>query len=382
MSAAVRPTTAVLQALKVTQTNFLVWVCKFPRDSLQAATDSWVCVRRAARMAAQASGHETWTHIQAQGFFAYWGHAARLPNPQVRPISKALNVRGSSWQLLNVTQTRRARGFWPNCSRFLGLAWQGHRKTWQPITWEGAAQDRTLWKQFTQEYLRGKAITPEFYPILADVDLRGRALSKVGDDFHLLPLRHPPVDPPYATAFIEHPEMTPEDVEYAIRVSTDGSCMRGQGGAAAVLLPPYGDIEADAVVIQQAIPGRCTNIRAELVAACKGLQAIKRLKEYVPLGTFLFMSDSQHVLQLLQGAIRSVVHASDTSSLLLLWEEVSSYTSVKHVRAHQGEPLNELADECAKQAVLLPHTRMIIRRRDYGISYFEDSSITCPVWLW
>ena len=80
MSAAVRPTTAVHQSLKVTQTNFLVWICKFPRDSLQAVTDSWVCVRRAARMAAQATGHETWTHIQTQSFFLL-GSCCQTPQP-------------------------------------------------------------------------------------------------------------------------------------------------------------------------------------------------------------------------------------------------------------------------------------------------------------
>ena len=382
MAAAVRPTTAVLNMLRITQTNFLVWMCRFPKDSLQSAVDGWLCVRRAARMAAQTCGHPPWTYIHAKAFMDYWGHAARLPHPEVRHVTKVLKVRGTSWQIVNMNRVRRARGYWPDCSRLIQLSWTQYRGRWHPLAWEEAARDRALWRKFTAWYLETNSIPQTFYPTLEEVDLRGRALSKMGTEYYLLPMRHPPVDTPYTTAYFEYPPLSPEDTEQSIRVSTDGSCMRGLGGAAAVLLPPYGDVENDVVILQQAVPGRSTNIRAEIVAACKILEAIKRIKQHVKIGTFLFMTDSQHVLQLLQGACRSVAHAPDVSCLMLLWQEVAGYTTFRHVKSHNGDPLNELADQCAKEAVHFDHAGLVIRRRDYSRSYFEMAPGTSPLWLW
>ena len=378
MSAAVRPVAAVSKLLRTTHTNFLLSMLRPVRDPLQGVTDSWIAARRAARMCAQACHQLPWEHIQASAFFSYWGHAARFPYAQARPLTKALEVRSVRWLLVHQGRTRRALGNWPNAARLLTLAWQDHRQPWEPLFWDQVARDRARWGTFTRDWLNSKGLGGTFYPCLEDVDLRGRKLLHSGDLFSLLPLRHPPVEEPYDAAY-EHVPRFQDDTEQAqLRVATDGSSFRGIGGVGVCILPPYGDILQDAVIIQAAVPGRATNIRAEILAATQGLKAVRTLLQLFPQSSFLLQTDSMHVVQTLQSSISTVKHAQDVSQLLLLWQEVRHACLVMHVKAHHGHPLNEVADIAAKQAVLFQHMQVLTRRPDYSCAVFSAPGAELP----
>ena len=256
LSPAVRPTRAVQDYLKKAHTTFLMIIMGFPRDPFQGAVDSWIAKRRASRLAAQQLQHRRWEAEHVKSFFGYWGHAARYDPTAVIPIALLLQVRGPEWLFANHDLTRRLPGRWPDASRLLQLAWEHYMQTqsMSPVcSWIRGAQDRGRWRDFTAHWAKTNDCEGVVYYKTPpeSLDLRGRMLVQNGDFFSLLPIRHVPVEAPYAVSFekISHETerllLSPEASEHLLRVFSDGSEAQQrkddirEGGAAVVLLPPY-----------------------------------------------------------------------------------------------------------------------------------------------
>ena len=107
------------------------------------------------------------------------------------------------------------------------------------------------------------------------------------------------------------------------------------------------------------IAGRCTNIRAELIAAAYALRVCAKLRRDFPGHRIEFQSDSQHVLQILSDAIVTTANLAEVCQLRSAWEPVRDFLRISHVRAHTGEPLNELADSSAKYAATFSHNKVL-----------------------
>ena len=187
---------------------------------------------------------------------------------------------------------------------------------------------------------------------------------QVGDLFTLLPQRHPPVEPPYPASFLQLAgEDEEDDPAHCLVCSCDGSSKREVGGMAVVVVPPYVGLE-EAVIAYGKIPGRCTNIRAEVWAATQALRMIKKLIQFTSLRRFQIQTDSLYVVHLLHDVVTSVANVSDVVELQSLWNEVRAWATVRHVRGHRGDPYNHVADHFAKLAVQHTHTCVVHRTYD------------------
>lgn len=154
------------------------------------------------------------------------------------------------------------------------------------------------------------------------------------------------------------------------------------GGAAVVLLSPYAPIEQATICYFQA-PKPCTNIQAELHAAAQALRMIRQIRRVHSLVPITFHTDSQYVLQILEGSFQGTHHASVTNEIIDLWSELCITVECRHVRAHKGVLLNELADTFAKVATQLRHLRKTFctfDRAHAAITHQLDSSVFVP-WL-
>ena len=91
-------------------------------------------------------------------------------------------------------------------------------------------------------------------------------------------MRHPRVEEPYDASekFVPSPDF--DTNQGTFRVSSDGSSTDYVGGAGITVLPPYGRIPEDLVTISVPIADRCTNIRAELIAAAQALEVCQQLR--------------------------------------------------------------------------------------------------------
>jgi len=136
-----------------------------------------------------------------------------------------------------------------------------------------------------------------------------------------------------------------------VSIYTDGSCLGNPGPGGYGVVIEYGPHRKE-------LSGGyrlTTNNRMELLAAIKGLQALKR-----PCSVVL-TTDSQYLRQGIQQwihkwkqngwrtAARSAVKNAD------LWQQLDHETQRHHiqwnwVKAHQGHPQNERCDELARQA--------------------------------
>ena len=374
-SAAFRPVADVRRLLDVLQTSLLASMLRPAYDGLQDKLHNWVCRRRADRMAAQACSHVRWAIGHAQCFLRYWGHAARYTEFDWRPITKVLRFRDHDWLLQNQT-LRRARGFWPDAIRWIQLQWESVERLGN---WIPQAQNREHWKLFIHDWIQ--ATFPHstgWYPRLEFVELLGRSLLHVGDRFWLLPLRHPPVEEPYEVAYQHVPGPEAEMNQGVFRVSSDGSSSDYVGGAGITVLPPYGRIPDDLVLFSLPIANRCTNIRAELIAAARALQVCARLQQDFPGHAIELHCDSLHVLHVISDAIVTTANLAEVCQLKQNWKRVKDFVIPLHVRAHKGDPLNELADAAAKRAVNMPLGRMLVRSWDFVLSRFVGVSEACP----
>ena len=124
--------------------------------------------------------------------------------------------------------------------------------------------------------------------------------------------------------------------------------------------PPYGRIE-QSIVSYFRISAPCTNIEAELRAACHALHMIEEILRVHPCLPIQLCTDSQYVLQVLNGSFVGTHHASVTNDLICRWSRLCLRVEACHVRAHKGFLLNEIADHFAKQAAQLTHSRKVYR---------------------
>ncbi|CAE6971092.1 unnamed protein product [Symbiodinium sp. KB8] len=222
------------------------------------------------------------------------------------------------------------------------------------------AADRDGWKRFSIDWgQRNEATTTKFYSQPPEeVDLKGCQLVQNGDFFTLLHTRHPPVEEPFATSFVclttaPCEAQTEGNFENVLRVFSDGSApnnRRGQagvGGAAVVMLSPYALVEQATVCYFQ-VPQPCTNIQAELQAAAQALRMIRQIRRAHIRVPITYHTDSQYVLQNLEGSFQGTHYASVTNEVIDLWNELCLTVDCKHVRAHKGILLNEIADSFAK----------------------------------
>ena len=377
LSPCVRPVTMVVNMLLVMQTTLSTSLCGFSPDPFLSIGHNWVSRRRASRMCAQACRHSTWPGILASSFLGYWGHAARLWTYRFSPITVAMGIRDGLWLQSFGLTFRRQLGYWPNCVRFLQLAYETLREPHEPAFWVDKALDKQAWVSFSEAWLSFKALSPsKFYQDLCSVDLHGRCLLQVGDNFKLLPFRHVPVQPPYGTSFEVIPEAEVESDVDCFQVCSDGGCKNKIGALALTILAPYSPLE-DAVVVHARIPDFATNIKAELLAAVQALKHIKILLRYFPSIPFVYMTDSMLVVQVLEELANITCHPSITHELLSLWHQVCRLGKVVHVRGHSGHPQNTLTDKAATEALSFSHTRLVYRKTDFRKVYMIQPH-QCP----
>ena len=386
MSGCFRPVTAVRKMLDRLHTNMLMSICRLKDDVFAGVTGNWVVKRRACRMIAQLVGHATWSGTHAQMFFRYWGHVARRTDGN-NPVHQAISIKSSPWQWTNPAQ-RRTLGSWPNTERFLQLAWTKHRKAAQPFWWVRAAQDRQIWSEFSEEWLADKQLKPDtHYPDIGKVDLQDRMLLQMGEVFTLLPMRHLPVEEPYPSnlQIMQVPEFDAEAETrsmHTVRFVTDGSSRQGVGGWAVVMATPMSEL-SQAIVCYGKLPGKSTNIRAEIAAISQAFKLAKEFHVWNPSIPIEVWTDSLFVIHVLHDYYYTALNAMEMSEAQRLWCEVSSFVHLRHVRAHTGVALNEMADVYAKQALNLQHTRRVFRTQDCRRAHICDPASTPPqVWLW
>ena len=177
-----------------------------------------------------------------------------------------------------------------------------------------------------------------------------------------LPLRKLVMKQSAYLSLLKHPSTCSESSRTVVAAQQRKDDVR-QGGAAVVILPPYGDIQ-EAIVSYFRIQAPCTNIEAELRAACHAMYMIESVLHAHPHLPIQFCTDSQYVLQILNGSFVGTHHASVTNELICRWSRLSLRVEASHVRAHKGHLLNEIADHFAKQGRRLAHYRKVYRTLD------------------
>ena len=383
LSPCVRPVTMVANMLLIMQTTLLTSLCGFASDPFLTQTHNWVSRRRAGRMCAQALGHLSWPGIHAKAFLGFWGHVARYWTYRFSPLSVVLRVRDTMWLQAFGLSIRRTRGYWPNCYRFLQLAYESLRTPSEPYCWEDKALDKNGWDSFSAMWLDFKRLNPNtFYPDLSSVDLHGRCLLQVGETFKLLPFRHVPIEEPYGTSFEVWPESQVEVDTDCFQVCSDGGCKHGVGSLAVTLLAPYAPL-SDAIILQSRIPDRCTNNKAELLAAVVALKHIRTFLRYFPCIPFVYMTDSMLVVQALEELANITCHPHTVHELVSLWRPLCRFGRVVHVRGHQGHAQNTLTDKAASEALHFRHTRLLYRKSNFDrVFLISDNQPTPPFQDW
>ena len=126
------------------------------------------------------------------------------------------------------------------------------------------------------------------------------------------------------------------------------SC-RGQGGYAVIIQPPAMPLSRTEIR-RQGIQGRCTNIRAEIMAVAEACKIIRMILQQEPSQSFVIWSDSLRVVCMLRGEFETNASLGDVRELLTQWMHVKESVRLLHVRAHTGDSANEMADAHAKLA--------------------------------
>ena len=382
MSACVRPIQAVQKALKTLHTSFLGCLCRFSSEPFMPLAFNWIVRRRASRMTAQCLDHTRWESIQAQSFAKFWGHAARIPLSRSSPLTIVLAVRNEDWLVRygHLPGCKRCLGFWPNAARHLQKIWEGVKLIGQPPYWYQAAQDRLGWDEGINRWLSKQLLSPTtYYDDLSHCELHGRMLLQIGEAFKLLAMRHPPVEEPYPSSYKWIAPPNDLDELGTVTFCSDGSSKLAHGSYAVTILAPYAEIES-AIIAQGRIDGYCTNIRAEIVAACHAFTLIRQFRQHCPDIPITYMTDSEYVLQILDETIQPTCHVPDTNNLLSHWHKICATVQARPVRAHNNHALNELTDRAAKEAYHFTHFRRVIRRASYDKVYMlKDHQPPTPI---
>ena len=142
-----------------------------------------------------------------------------------------------------------------------------------------------------------------------------------------------------------------------IDIYTDGACDSnpGRGGWAAIVIE-----NGDQRIVSGGEP-KTTNNRMEIMAAIKGLESIP------PRSDVTVHSDSQYV-------INTITKNWKRNANTDLWPQLDKAVAARNVRwkwvrGHAGDPMNELADQVAKQEAGLarPNTKSV------GLTHVDDS---------
>ena len=255
----------------------------------------------------------------------------------------------------DTTRTRDLQKFWDDHGR--------DRRRGEPLFWPDAALDRSRWKELTSCLLSTCGYSRSlWYPDLNLVDLHERQLLVVGRRFHLLPMRHFPIEELYDGSICVVPDTDAYQDLLGWVVATDDSSRSGLGGFAVVIQPP----DSSRVLIRRGhIPSPCANTKAELVAlqvACDMVRVLlPRLPEDHPI---TLLTDSQFCFQLMHGACMSTTNALQVSGLTSSWSRIADRTALRHVKSHAGQYHNEVADTHAKLALLDPNRRQVTFMHD------------------
>ena len=77
-------------------------------------------------------------------------------------------------------------------------------------------------------------------------------------------------------------------------------------------------------------------------------------------------------------------HVSLQAGLAMLWHKCAGKVVVRHVHAHKGHALNDIADRTAKEALAHPPSHYFVRRLDYTKAYVpaRDAAGPHPASLW
>ena len=186
-----------------------------------------------------------------------------------------------------------ARQNHPDVSVYLQKLWDVLREPGDNLFWETQARDRVSWKQFTSK------VSSHLGSNLHEVDLFHCQLLVVGPAFHLLPMRHFPMEDLYDSCLRVVPETDAYSDLGAWVIPTDGSCRNGHGGFCVVLQAPH---QKSCVKRSGYLAAPCTNRRAELRALHTAFEMIRILLPRTAFGTvFHVLTDSQLCLQLLMG---------------------------------------------------------------------------------
>jgi ribonuclease HI len=136
--------------------------------------------------------------------------------------------------------------------------------------------------------------------------------------------------------------------EHGIALYTDGSgnYVDGSGGWAWVAVDAFGGCETDSGGVMDT-----TNNRMELLGVINGLWAIALSHSG---SNILVLSDSQYVVLGCQDPTRARRKNkdlwADMDKVVAAIEKYGGYIEFEHVRGHQGDRYNELADELAGTA--------------------------------
>ena len=128
------------------------------------------------------------------------------------------------------------------------------------------------------------------------------------------------------------------------------------------MLTPYAEIET-AIVGRGSMPDPCTNILAEVRAALLGIRMALQLHRSTRVGCFELLTGSMFVVQSIEDDLVAGKHAGIVSALLQAWTELRccSDATVKWVKGHSQDLLNELADRSAKAMVGVSDRRVDYR---------------------
>ena len=128
--------------------------------------------------------------------------------------------------------------------------------------------------------------------------------------------RHPPVEAPYPSAFVKE-----------------------QGGYAVIIQPPVMPLaspRAGCGVRRQGLPGRCTNIRAEIAAVIEACKVIRQILMQEPGEELVINSDGLNVIWMLRGKFQTHANLGEVRELLIPWVHVEESVRIQHARAHKG----------------------------------------------